>query len=510
MSIFEIIEKDGAGRIGRLKTAHGIVETPTVMPVINPNINLIKPSEMREFGAEMLITNSYIIYSHEDLREKALSLGVHGLLDFDGPVMTDSGSFQLSVYGDIRVSNSEIIDFQMKIKTDIGVPLDVPTPPDVSYEVAEKELELTNERIAEARRIVPKYSDFIKSSESCQMLLAGPVQGSLYDDLRVKSGNFVRELGCDVFPIGAVVPLMSNYRYSDLVDVIVSSKKGLGPSVPVHLFGAGHPMMFALAVSLGCDLFDSAAYALYAKNDRYITVNGTYPLDRLKHLPCSCPICMQNTADSIRKSENKEELLSRHNLYVTFEEIRRIKQAISEGRLLELVELRCHSHPRMLDALYALKKHGAWMEKYDTATKSTFLDCGTFSSHRPEVIRFRNRLERFTVSGTSIIRSGKTSIDRNFDNLFSFKPPFGAYPSELDGNYPFNAEVSLNQDEDVIETAISNTIHLIKQNPDAEFTFVKSKQLRFIPECFFNELSEICKIIDKVEQDTVNEFENNI
>jgi len=121
--IFEILDKDAGGRIGKLRTPHGTVETPTVMPVINPNIQLISPKEMKSFGAEILITNSYIIYRKEELRNVALEKGLHGLLDFDGPIMTDSGSFQLSVYGSVEVTNEEILEFQKKIGSDIIVPL---------------------------------------------------------------------------------------------------------------------------------------------------------------------------------------------------------------------------------------------------------------------------------------------------------------------------------------------------------------------------------------------------
>ncbi len=107
-----------------------------------------------------------------------------------------------------------------------------------------------------------------------------------------------------MYPLGAVVPLMEAYRYAELVDVIAASKRGLSPASPVHLFGAGHPMMFALAVALGCDLFDSAAYALYAKDGRYITVNGTYHVEKLNYLPCSCPICSKYTAGELKKADN--------------------------------------------------------------------------------------------------------------------------------------------------------------------------------------------------------------
>lgn len=213
-SRFEILHKDAAGRIGKLTTAHGVVETPTVMPVINPNIQTIKPSEMRDFGAQMLITNSYIIYRKEELREKALKDGLHSLLDFDGPIMTDSGSFQLSVYGEVEVSNEQIVEFQQKIGSDIGVPLDIPTPPNVTREQAESELETTIQRLKAAR-------DLVKDG----MLLAGPVQGSSYPDLREQCASTLSKVGFDVYPFGAVVPLMETYRYADLVDVIIAAKK---------------------------------------------------------------------------------------------------------------------------------------------------------------------------------------------------------------------------------------------------------------------------------------------
>ena len=90
--MFEIKSKDGLGRTGILKTEHGTVRTPALMPVIHPGKQTI---DVKGSGAEMVITNAYIIYRNPELREKALKDGVHRLIDFDGPIMTDSGSFQL-------------------------------------------------------------------------------------------------------------------------------------------------------------------------------------------------------------------------------------------------------------------------------------------------------------------------------------------------------------------------------------------------------------------------------
>jgi 7-cyano-7-deazaguanine tRNA-ribosyltransferase len=235
-------------------------------------------------------------------------------------------------------------------------------------------------------------------------------------------------------------------------------------------------MMFALAVALGCDLFDSAAYALYAKDGRYITVNGTYHIEKLNYLPCSCPICSKYTADELRKAKNKEELLARHNLYATFAEIRLIKQSIKDGKLLELVEQRCRAHPKLLDGLKKLYTHSAWLEQYDPATKGTYFYCGPESASRPEVLRFGKRLERFSLEGSAIIRTVPVKGERDYDRVLTFKAPFGAFPAEMEEVYPFNAEISKFPDYEALSTAFSNTIKLMDLNPGAEFTFICEKE----------------------------------
>jgi 7-cyano-7-deazaguanine tRNA-ribosyltransferase len=459
--IFEILQKDCAGRIGRLETRHGIVETPTIMPVVNPNIQTIKPGELRKFGAEIIITNSYIIYRRPQLRERALRDGLHSLIGFDGPIMTDSGSYQLSIYGELEVNNKEIVEFQQNIGSDIGVPLDIPTPPDVSRMRAEAELEQTIAREKEALGLKK------------DMLLAAPIQGSTFTDLRERSARELSSLDFDVYPLGAVVPLMESYRYSQLVEVIVASKKGLSPAAPVHLFGGGHPMMFSLAVALGCDLFDSASYALYAKDGRYMTARGTYHLDQLQYLPCSCPICSSLNVRELLESENREELLARHNLYVTFEEIREVKQAIHEGSLWELVEHRCRAHPQLLSGLkHALSQHSGWIEKFQPLSRSTFFYSGPESSMRPEVLRHKTRLKNLNIKGKVLIRNRRLENENEFDWVFDFKPPFGPYPLELKETFPFNAEVVDYPDHESLTVALGNLIELMKLNPGCEFITV--------------------------------------
>ena len=113
--MFEINKRDGLARLGKVKTQHGILDTPTLLPVVNPKILTLSMDELKECGAQGLITNSYIIYKNMELKVVAEEKGVHGLLNWDGPVMTDSGTFQSHVYGEIDMQPDEIMNFQKKI-----------------------------------------------------------------------------------------------------------------------------------------------------------------------------------------------------------------------------------------------------------------------------------------------------------------------------------------------------------------------------------------------------------
>ncbi|WP_255170492.1 tRNA guanosine(15) transglycosylase TgtA [Natrononativus amylolyticus] len=461
---FEVRATDAAGRLGELSVPRAgvTVETPALLPVINPNLDTIAPRRLaEEFGAEILITNSYIIHNTDSVRERALEEGLHELLDFPGAIMTDSGSFQLSEYGEITVTNEEILRFQHEIGSDIGTPVDIPTPPDVPRERAAAELETTRERLEAAQDV-----------DVGDMLVNAPVQGSTHPDLREAAGAHAAGTSLDVFPVGAVVPLMNEYRYDDMVDVIAAAKRGLSADAPVHLFGAGHPMMFALAVAAGCDLFDSAAYALYARDDRYLTVRGTRHLEDLDYLPCPCPVCTSHSPDDLRAlgAREREEALAAHNLHVTFAEIRRIKGAIRSGNLLELVESRARAHPTMLDGYRALLEHADLLERADPVSKGAFFYGSHESARRPEVRRHHRRLERLSVPDSVFLTEGDPSSTDAYDDSWRIVPPFGPFPRALSKTYPLTAEVPKRTDRAALEAAAEGVARLVESNPETAFT----------------------------------------
>ena len=437
--MFEIRLRDGLARIGHFKTAHGTVETPTLLPVINPNIMTITPAEMKEaFGIRMLITNSYIIWKNPELREKALKDGVHSLIDFDGAIMTDSGTFQSYVYGSEGVKPLQIVEFQRDIGVDVGTILDVFSLPDDSHSKVKKDMLTTIKRARESAEI------------KGDMMLAGTIQGSVFPDLRRECAEQMSSLDLDFHPIGGVVPLMESYRYADLVDAVMNSRIGLDPSRPTHLFGAGHPMIFPMAALMGMDFFDSSSYVKYARDGRLMFPDGTGHLKDLKEMPCTCPICSEYTPDELRAMPEEERVkaIAMHNLYVSFAELRRVKVAIREGSLWELVEERARSHPSLLNALRRLSRYRDYMEKYEPASRSgSVFYTGRETLNRPLFYRYNQRLkERYRppVKSMALVNARRKPYHKDpavEAAVMSGKHPlimsmFGPVPYELGEMYP--------------------------------------------------------------------------
>lgn len=440
--MFEVVKRDGLARIGKFDTGSGTLETPALLPVINPKICTVTPRELyEEFGFKAIITNSYIIKNSPELKEKAQEIGLHKMLDFPGVIMTDSGTFQSHMYGEVEVTNEEMVQFQKSIGTDIGTVLDIFTEPFWTKEQTAESIEVTLERTKQA------------CDMKGDMMINGVVQGSVYGDLREYCAKEMADMNVDVHPIGGVVPLMEQYRYMELVDVVLSSKKGLNPNRPVHLFGAGHPMILALATLMGCDLFDSASYAKFARDDRMMFTDGTSRLEDMQSLDCNCPACRGIKLEVLRKTDKKErmKIIARHNLYQITDELALVKRYIREGRLWELAEMRCRAHPAMLDALRKLEGYQDFMELHDPLSRDgAMFYTGAETRGRPVFKRYASRLwERyipFTDKAALFYDEGSKPYSKakaaEFDRArrAGYTPvvvsPFGPVPAELDEVYP--------------------------------------------------------------------------
>ena len=414
--MFEINKRDGLARLGKIKTKHGVLDTPTLLPVVNPKIMTLTMEELAESGAQGIITNSYIIYKNPKLKEVAEDKGVHGLVNWSGPIMTDSGTFQSHVYGEIEMKPEEILDFQKKIKVDIGTVLDVFCEPETKFEDAKKELEETQKRIEAA------------DANKEDIFLAAPIQGGRHLDLRTKAAEMASKTKAEIFPIGGVVPLMERNNFKLLSEVILASKKGLDISRPVHLFGCGHPMIFALAAFLGCDVFDSASYAKFASRDSLMFTWGTRSLDELQELPSEFSAFPGMTATKLKKLDKKErqKIIAKHNLMTSFAEIRRIKQAIHDGLLWELVESRLRSSPALMKVFEVIENNIDWISEFEPAYRyKTPIKSGEKSNIRPIF----------------------SNLSNSFESGEMLHPYFGKVPNHLSETYPFHPGLLLDDIE---------------------------------------------------------------
>ncbi|MHA1712835.1 MAG: tRNA guanosine(15) transglycosylase TgtA [Candidatus Ranarchaeia archaeon] len=458
---FEIVAQDLAGRIGKLQTPNGVIETPLLFPVVNPTKQTISPKELEhDFGCSALITNAYFLWQR--CKREVLEKGIHKFFDFNGTIMTDSGAYQILMYGGVEINSLEVLKFQSDIGSDLGVILDVPTGGGLSRSKAELTVKQTIERAKEAVKYWSSLVEnhFIRKKDT---LWVGPIQGGLYPDLVTKSASIMASLGFKVFALGSPTPLLEQYLYSELVKMIVAARKGLSIASPLHLFGAGHPMILPLAVALGCDLFDSASYALFARQDRFILPYGTVRLAELTETGCLCPVCQKYTPRELQSLRREERVraLARHNLYVTLAELKKTKQAIYEGRLWEFIQRKASSHPQLLEATRLLRGLGKYIEASTPVTKKRgILYTGVEDFWRPEVLRHHRQIQKwqplykpsllvlmqpengragFYSWGHRRVIQRITSLPKSIQKhitVAAISMPFGFIPWELTAHYP--------------------------------------------------------------------------
>ncbi|MCW4007020.1 MAG: tRNA guanosine(15) transglycosylase TgtA [Candidatus Bathyarchaeota archaeon] len=476
---FEVKDKDLLGRIGKLKTKSGTVETPLLFPVINPSVQLVSPRRLKEeFGFEAVITNAYIL--RKRFQDQPVKEGLHGFLDFDGAIMTDSGAYQILVYGNVEVNQAQIVEYQEGIGSDIATILDIPTGWHVPKEKAQQ-------TVAETLR---RAKDFFKLKKRDDTLWVGPIQGGKHLDLVAKSAVDMGKLPFPIHALGSPTEVMESYRYDVLVDMILTAKMNMPLERPLHLFGAGHPHMLALAVAMGCDLFDSAAYALYARENRYMTENGTWRLNEMDYFPCQCPKCATATPKEVwnMPKKEKEVFLAEHNLHVCVAELKRIKQAIKEGRLWEHVEMRAHAHPALLTALKKVKNYEDFIEEHSPTVKPSglfFFD--SIGLSRPEVTHYRKRLHaRYTPPPKTQLllllpqtrikpfhkseeykeaRRSAQRLEEDYEKVHVcfYAAPFGVTPLELTEVYPLSQhETALPLETETVEYVARQVAEYVK------------------------------------------------
>jgi len=462
--IFEIKRYCLAARIGKIRTKSGFLETPYLFPVIDTRRQFVSTQELNELGFKGLITNSYLLFKRKEIVDD-----IHVYLNHDGVVMTDSGGYQILEFGQVNASQEEIIGFQEKINVDIAVILDVPTGSNANYAKAFESVQST----------LNNAQTSIKLRTREDILWVGPIQGGEYLDLVKVCTQRLSSLPFHILALGSPTEFLERYNYEKVLQMIYTVKLNAPPSRPIHLFGAGHPAILPFFVALGVDLFDSASYALYARDDRYLTSLRTYRLDDIYEFPCKCDVCRKFSPKELRSlnKDNRRRLLAKHNIFVLAQEMAIIKQAIYHGTLWDLIQSKAHYHPALFRAFKFLINHKRYLSKYAYLNGMGRSGLFVLDHERPELLSIKKRikehmLQNHSIKKIAIINGQKISsihelykkinqIVNEFKTILIFNPLFGLIPFELSEIYPL---YQLDVENSVsLKRAALNSINFLKR-----------------------------------------------
>ncbi|HSF33225.1 MAG TPA: tRNA guanosine(34) transglycosylase Tgt [Candidatus Tectomicrobia bacterium] len=352
---FEIVARDPRtrARLGHITTPHGELITPTFMPVgTQASVKAITPEELRSCRVEIILANTYHLYlrpTHTLIRDLG---GLHRFMHWEGPILTDSGGFQVYSLAGLRKLTEEgvlfqshlngsrhmltpekAVEIQEALDSDIAMVLDECVPHPATYDYALTSQELTT-----------RWARRAKAAHRCaDQALFGIVQGGMYPDLREKSARELVELDFDGYALGGFsVGETKRLMY----DLIGETTACLPEEKPRYLMGVGTPADLLRCVKLGVDMFDCVMPTrnarngcLFTRQGKLIIKNARYAQDtRPIDSQCSCYTCQHYSRAYLRHLFVSEEILAPrlntiHNLYYYMEIISIIRAAVVQGRL---------------------------------------------------------------------------------------------------------------------------------------------------------------------------------
>jgi len=357
MFSYTVIQQDpeNGARLGRMVTPHGEVATPAFMPVATQGtVKATTPRELRELGAEIILSNAYHLYLRPGAELVERMGGLHGFMGWDGPILTDSGGYQVFSLKDLcRISEEgahfrshldgsahfltpeNVVRTQERLGVDIAMVLDECVPGPASYEEAARAAGRTT-RWAERALAAQTRSD---------QVLFGIVQGGVYPDLREQSA---RELLALDFPGYAVGGLSVGEDPSVTLRLAAHTIPFLPKDRPRYLMGVGTPEQLVRYVALGFDMFDCVMPTRNARNGTLFTRFGKLNIRRAAYATdnrpvdeeCACYTCQNFSRAYLRHLAHAGEILSArlntlHNLYFYQFLMRSMRQALATGKFME-------------------------------------------------------------------------------------------------------------------------------------------------------------------------------
>jgi queuine tRNA-ribosyltransferase len=351
---FAVTATDGGARAGILHTAHGEVRTPAFMPVgTKATVKSVDPTELRELGAEIVLCNTYHLHFRPGADTIAELGGLHAFMGWDGPILTDSGGFQVfslrhtilgldddgvtfrSVYdGDVaRLTPELAAQVQASLGSDIAMCLDAVPPPGVPPE-----------ELAAAVRLTSSWATRQKEAERAPgQLLFGIAQGGSDHELRRRSVEEIVALGFDGYALGGLA--IGEPR--DLMFETTAWASDLLPQdAPRYFMGIGDPEGILEVIERGIDLFDCVLPTRNARTGTALSRHGRLNLRNARFARdpaplddhCRCPACTRFSRAYLRHLVNQQELLGHrlltlHNLRFVLDLVAGARAAIERGEL---------------------------------------------------------------------------------------------------------------------------------------------------------------------------------
>ncbi|MCM8596613.1 tRNA guanosine(34) transglycosylase Tgt [Accumulibacter sp.] len=376
---FRVLADDGTARLGRLDLAHGTVDTPAFMPVgTYGTVKAMSPRDLAEVGAQICLGNTFHLWLRPGLATVAAHGGLHRLMGWNGPILTDSGGFQVFSLGALRRISEEGVRFQspvngdrmlltpeesMRIQrvldSDIVMIFDECTPYPATPAATADSMRLS---LRWAKRSRAEHDQLGNPNA-----LFGIVQGGMFEDLRDESLAGLIDIGFDGYAIGG---LSVGEPKHEMARILAHTTPRLPADRPRYLMGVGTPEDLVAAVEQGIDLFDCVLPTRNARNGHFFTRHGDVRIRNARYRndlqpldeDCSCYACRHFTRAYLHHLQRVGEILGAHlgtlhNLHYYQTLMREMRAAIADGQLPAMIE-RFHFERSAGGAAGSVAAHG--------------------------------------------------------------------------------------------------------------------------------------------------------
>jgi queuine tRNA-ribosyltransferase len=373
---FELLATDrySKARHGRLTTAHGEIDTPAFVPIgTQGSVKGVSPRELRELNAQIVLGNTYHLFVRPGLDVVKHFGGLHNFMNWDGPILTDSGGYQIFSLAKLRKITEEGVEFQnhidgtrafispeiameiqMVLGSDIAMALDECVPYPCDYDYAAQSTEMTTRWAKRCKAVVSAVLSGQSGAQStsaldvlrtvhatARQLLFGIVQGGTFEDLRKESAQAIEDLDFDGYAIGGV---SVGEPEPEMMKAVEWAEPFLPKNKPRYAMGLGTPPQLLELIARGMDMFDCVLPTRLARNGTAFTAAGTVNLKNAEFIfdknpiekKCVCEACREFSRGYIRHLIKAEEILglrliTLHNLSFYLNLMNRARTEIEEG-----------------------------------------------------------------------------------------------------------------------------------------------------------------------------------